>query len=68
MAKADYYTVIASFTGTLDGRDVEYHAGEVVSADDPALKKMPAHFAPLVVRAIPGKVEQATAVPGEKRS
>lgn len=69
MAKADYFTVITSFVGTLEGREVEYHVGEVVSAEDPALKKMPQHFAPLIVRAIPGKpVEQATAAPGEKRS
>lgn len=69
MAKADYYTVIAAFVGTLDGREVEYHLGEVVSAEDPGLKKHPHCFAPLVVRAIPGKpVEQATSAPGEKRA
>jgi hypothetical protein len=62
---ADYFTVTNSFIGVL-GRDEEvtYHAGEVVAASDPALKKWPEHFAPLVVRG----VEQATAAPGEKRA
>jgi hypothetical protein len=65
--KAAYYTVIESFVGTVDGRDVEYHRGEVVDADDPGFRKHPTHFAPLVVREHRGSVEQATAAPGEKR-
>lgn len=67
-AKAEtYYTVIESFVGTVDGRDTEYHRGEVVAADDPGFQKHPNHFAPLVVRERRAKVEQATAGPGEKR-
>jgi hypothetical protein len=67
MAKAAYYMVTESFIGMLDGEEVEYHKGEVVSTDDPAVTKMAAHFAPLVVRGVRPAVEQATAAPGEQR-
>jgi hypothetical protein len=66
--KPVYYTVSDTIVGTLDGAEVEYHMGEVVEADDPAVKKWPSHFVPLVVRAHRSKVEQATASPGEKRA
>jgi len=76
-SKPSYYTVTESLVGTLDGVTVEYHKGEVVDADDPAVRKWPVHFGPLVVRehrrtaieqatAAP-EVEQATAAPGEQR-
>jgi hypothetical protein len=53
---------------SLAGDGFEYHAGEVVEADDPAIRKWPDHFAPLVVREDrKHTVEQATAAPGEKR-
>jgi hypothetical protein len=61
---ADYFTVRESFSTRLGGGMVEYHAGEVVGRDDPAFRKAPHLFAPLIVR---GVVEQATAAPGEKR-
>lgn len=61
---ADFFTVTSSFIGLLNKQEVTYIAGEVVPADDPARRKWPQHFAPLVVR---GQVEQATAAPGEKR-
>lgn len=64
MAKSDLYIVIESFVGQLNGVEVEYHKGEVVNADDPAVKKMALHFEPFIVRGI----EQATAAPGEKRA
>lgn len=68
MAAPTHYTVTDSFVGHLNGAEVEYHAGEVVPADDPAIKKMPNHFAPLVLRAGTVRaVEQATSAPGEKR-
>ena len=67
MAKADFYTVRASFVGTFDGEPVEFHKGEVVVAGDPALRKWPDSFEPLVVRTYRPEVEQATAAPGEKR-
>lgn len=60
---AELYTCVRSFIW----RDAEYHIGEVVSADDPGRKHVPDAFEPVHVREIPGKVEQATAAPGEKR-
>lgn len=70
MADLKFFTVTESFIGNLDGIEVEYQKGEVVGADDPAVKKMPSHFEPIVVKggAVRGGVEQATAAPGEKRS
>jgi len=73
-SKPAYYTVIESLVGALDGVTVEYHKGEVVDADDPARRKWPSHFGPLVVREYRRVatddhpvVEQATAAPGEQR-
>ena len=74
MAKVAYYTVSTSFVGSLDGGGIEYHKGEIIDGDDPALKRWPEYFEPLVVREHlrDGKkeaaVEQATAAPGEKRT
>lgn len=65
--KPAFYTVAESFVGTLDGADAEYRKGEVVDADDPAVRKWPELFVPLVVRSHRPAVEQATAAPGEKR-
>lgn len=66
-----FYTVTESFVGSLGGHEVEYHKGQVVTSDDPAVKKMPLHFEALVVSDNSGQrrgdVEQATAAPGEKR-
>lgn len=67
MAKATYYTVRESFVGSLDGEGVEYHKGEVVDADDPAVRLWPGYFEPLVIRRHRPDIEQATAGPGEKR-
>ena len=67
MAKAEFYTVRESFIGALSGSEVEYHKGDVVAASDPAIKKMPMHFEPLMLRGHERAVEQATAAPGEKR-
>lgn len=63
-AKVAYYTVHTSFLGALEGDAVEYHKGEVVDGDDPAVKRWPDYFEPLVVRERlqTRKVEQA----GEK--
>lgn len=67
-AKPVFYTVADSFIGALDGDEVEYIRGEVVAADDPAVRKWPGYFIPLVVRSHSRpEVEQATAAPGEKR-
>lgn len=66
--KVAYYTVATSFFGSLDGGGIEYHKGEVVDGDDPALEMWPEFFEPLLVREhLRTRVEQATAAPGEKR-
>ena len=64
-----YYTVSTSFIGSLHGDGVEYHKGEVIDGDDPALRRWPEYFVPLIVREHLRErgVEQATAAPGEKR-
>ena len=73
MAKVAYYTVSTSFFGSFEGDGIEYHKGEVIDGDDPALKRWPEYFEPLVVREHlraskdEAPVEQATAAPGEKR-
>lgn len=67
MARATYYQVRESFVGSFDGEPVEFYKGEVLEADDPALKRWPENFVPLAVRTSRPAVEQATAAPGEKR-
>lgn len=68
MAKDDIYMVTTTFVITLGDRDVEYHTGEIVDADDPAYKRVPEHFGPVEFKHRTAKpVEQATAAPGEKR-
>lgn len=69
MAKDDIVQVTTTFVITIDGRDIEYHVGEIVDGDDPALKRVPEHFGPVEFkhRAMAKPVEQATAAPGEQR-
>ena len=72
MAKDDIYMVTTTFVITLGDRDVEYHTGEIVDADDPAYKRVPEHFGPVEFKHRKAKpvekpVEQATAAPGEQR-
>jgi hypothetical protein len=66
MAKAPL-RVLESFVGSLNGVEVEYHSGELVDADDPAVAKWPHLFAELQVTHR-RSVEQATAAPGEQRA
>jgi len=68
MAKDDIYQVTTTFVITLGDRDVEYHVGELVDGDDPALKRVPEHFGPPEFKHRRSRpVEAATAAPGEKR-
>jgi len=70
MAKDDIYMVTTTFVITLGNRDVEYHTGEIVDADDPAYKRVTEHFGPVEFKHRTAKakpVEQATAAPGEQR-
>jgi hypothetical protein len=66
------FVVLDSFVGQLDGVDVTYFQGEPVHPDDPAVRRWPHLFGPLVYphpvkRASEPRIEQATAAPGEKR-
>jgi len=65
--KPAFYMALVALNGSLDGEDVEIAKGTVVDAQDPALKKWPDSFGPLVTRRNQPEVEQATAAPGEKR-
>jgi len=67
MAKADLYMVIESFSTTIAGDEVEYHKGEIVEGDDPAIRKRPNLFGPIQLKHRRNVVEQATAAPGEMR-
>jgi hypothetical protein len=62
MAKAEFYTVKASFINDIG----EYHEGQVVTNDDAAFRKYPHLFVPFGTRQGDG-IEQATAAPGEQR-
>ena len=71
MAKAAETVLQAktSFTATVDGARFEVHQGDLIDSDHPAVRKWPDFFGPLLIqhRSPAGKVEQATAAPGEKR-
>jgi hypothetical protein len=71
MAKAAETVLQAktSFTAAVDGARFEVHQGDLIDADHPAVRKWPEAFGPVFVhhRSAAGKVEQATAAPGEKR-
>lgn len=58
-----------AFSTILNGQNIIIQPGQVVDADDPILKGREAlfeDFAPKI-RQYKGRVEQATAAPGEKR-
>lgn len=67
MAKSDppeALVVLESFVGSVKkGEEHMYRQGDLVRADDPAIKKWPHLFGPAKYRTI----EQATAAPGETR-
>lgn len=62
---ADSLVVLESFVGLVGGEERMFRKGEHVRANDPAVKKWPAFFAPGNFNE--PRVEQATAAPGEKR-
>ena len=60
-----------SFIGEIKGQVMDIRKGDLFEADHPAVAKWPDLFEPVTMR-FPvdrksGKVEQATAAPGEKR-
>lgn len=63
---SDVLTVLGSFVGKIDGKERVFVAGEVIRANDPAVKKWPQFFGEHRFVHDP-PVEQATAAPGEKR-
>lgn len=67
MAKdADTVEVLESFIGKLGSADVVFRKGDLVKADNPAVKKWPQFFGAATFHHEP-RIEQATAAPGEKR-
>ena len=60
----------ATFATAVNGVPTVVHAGDIVEAGDPILKGRDSHFEafePKVRRFGPGRVEKATAAPGEVR-
>jgi len=55
-----------AFIARVDGQDVPVKKGDLADADSAIAKKYPSLFVPVAVR-FAGRVEQATAAPGEKR-
>lgn len=72
MAKAAEPTALLEVLTPFNGEDGEtFKKGDPIEADHWAVKKWPHFFRPLVLRhpvkRPAGRVEQATAAPGEKR-
>jgi hypothetical protein len=73
--KIEYYEATEAFGTMLDGEQITVHAGELVPAGHPLLKRRMDHFKPVSsfgrfdvpVAAEEPEVEQATSEPGEKR-
>jgi len=59
--------VLESFVGGIDGGERFFRAGELIRANDPAVKKWPERFGPASSPHDEPAVEQATAAPGEQR-
>jgi hypothetical protein len=59
---------LEAFVCEVDGERLAFNKGDAIEADHPAVKHNPHLFGPLVFKhPIRGRVEQATAAPGEKR-
>jgi hypothetical protein len=63
--KPEFVICATSFVGSLKGRLVEVHEGEVLPADDPIARHWSAFFKEPAATA--RGIEQATAAPGETR-
>lgn len=67
MAKeSDTVEALESFVGNIGGTDIFFRKGDLVKADNTAVKKWPHLFGGVTLRHEPA-IEQATAAPGEKR-
>ena len=65
----ELFVALRAFGSLTAGSTFLIQPGTVVDANDPVYKASPENFAPLdvKVRNYPGRVEQATSAPGEKR-
>lgn len=63
------FVALRAFGSLSGGKALLIQPGTIVDANDPAYLASPENFQPLElnVRNYPGRVEQATAAPGEKR-
>ena len=66
-ATDDVVVALASFVAAVGSADVVVLEGHVYRKNDPLVKRYPQFFAAQGVRESEGRVEQATAAPGEKR-
>jgi hypothetical protein len=68
-AAAEVMVALASFVGAVGSLEVNVREGWLFASDDPIVKKYPTLFGPVAVRqsVAGGRIEQATAAPGEKR-
>lgn len=66
MAEQESLIALESFVGLVGNEERMFRQGDLVRANDPAVKKWPHLFAPAKFHNEP-KIEQATAAPGEKR-
>ena len=64
-AAAELVSVLESFIGHDGKEERTFRIGDLVAANDPAVKKWPHLFGP--IEHINRGIEQATAAPGEKR-
>ena len=69
MAKpVEVMQALETWHGALGGEVISVVKGTLFYSDSPEVKLWPDKFGPAVVRGTPpGKIEQATAAPGEKR-
>jgi hypothetical protein len=58
--------VLESFIGNINGEEKLFRQGDIISPDNPAIKKWPHFFGQARYRHEP-PIEQATAAPGETR-
>jgi hypothetical protein len=59
---------LGAFIADVEGETLDVRGGDLFEANHPAVKKYPKLFGPITFRfPTKGRVEQATAAPGEKR-
>jgi hypothetical protein len=69
--EATIVRALQAFVADVDGAAVPIYLGDLFEADHPLVRKQPQLFGPVLIRypvVRDRPVEQATAVPGEKRN